>query len=1030
MVSDGEGGLSEPVTVTVVVSPANRPPIASLSVSPPGGLAPLVVTASATGSSDPDGTIIGYLWNDDAMPFDQSSQTFVYAEAGTYEITLRVVDDEGAISAPVTRSISVTAVSADDGVVDFVVTFDPILDAGGSWSQPSDAVLELREDPTSTTPVVVDIDALLPFTTCPPQDAQLTFVCEATAAVPVNPGNGYRVTYPALGDQWLLTYANDCARPLDANRYGWFNVTPSSTQTCELTATEFTEPVDQNSAAVTLRQTWVTGDGFTDGQAEVILDGEPVEFPNEDCGRLGPDDGIRDDDCDLTVAVQPASSTLIIEPATGWTVTLAGDCIGPASAATFTLAPTNAGTCDITYTWGGGSGADDGVVDFVVTFDPILDAGGSWSQPSDAVLELREDPTSTTPVVVDIDALLPFTTCPPQDAQLTFVCEATAAVPVNPGNGYRVTYPALGDQWLLTYANDCARPLDANRYGWFNVTPSSTQTCELTATEFTEPVDQNSAAVTLRQTWVTGDGFTDGQAEVILDGEPVEFPNEDCGRLGPDDGIRDDDCDLTVAVQPASSTLIIEPATGWTVTLAGDCIGPASAATFTLAPTNAGTCDITYTWGGGSGADDGVVDFVVTFDPILDAGGSWSQPSDAVLELREDPTSTTPVVVDIDALLPFTTCPPQDAQLTFVCEATAAVPVNPGNGYRVTYPALGDQWLLTYANDCARPLDANRYGWFNVTPSSTQTCELTATEFTEPVDQDASVVEFEYRWIVDGVPRARSVFAPSVAVGADDISDEFEYCEDLSSVAQSGCTVTVPTSVGSIFVEEPSSGTWVFSFGADCAGGSDGPVPPDRIAAQIVDFTANTAYRCTIDATEIPDPFPAPDANLTADPTRGDAPLTVTLDASGSTPAEFIANYEFLLVAEVLADDGSLVEADTITIDRADPVLVTVLPDLGTPTLWRARVRVTDDLVRRNTSAAVDIRVGLNAAPRLRNRRCHRRRGFAAGASRGVGHRSRRRPDQLCVGPRRRWGTRQHRADRDLRRHRERIQHRGRGRGL
>ncbi len=224
-------------------------------------------------------------------------------------------------------------------------------------------------------------------------------------------------------------------------------------------------------------------------------------------------------------------------------------------------------------------------------------------------------------------------------------------------------------------------------------------------------------------------------------------------------------------------------------------------------------------------------------------------------------------------------------------------------------------------------------------------------------------MEFEYRWIVDGVPRARSVFAPSVAVGADDISDEFEYCEDLSSVAQSGCTVTVPTSVGSIFVEAPSSGTWVFSFGADCAGGSDGPVPPGLVAARIVDFTAATAYRCTIDATEIPDPFPAPDANLTADPTRGDAPLTVTLDASDSTPAEFIADYEFLLVAEVLADDGSPTQADTITFNQTDPVLVTVLPDLGTPTLWRARVRVTDDLVRRNTSAAVDIRVGLNAAP-------------------------------------------------------------------
>src|SRR5439155_330554 len=52
------GGATATASATVTVAPAgNQPPVASLTVTLPSGTAPLAVTADASASSDPDGTI-------------------------------------------------------------------------------------------------------------------------------------------------------------------------------------------------------------------------------------------------------------------------------------------------------------------------------------------------------------------------------------------------------------------------------------------------------------------------------------------------------------------------------------------------------------------------------------------------------------------------------------------------------------------------------------------------------------------------------------------------------------------------------------------------------------------------------------------------------------------------------------------------------------------------------------------------------------------------------------------------------------
>ena len=86
----------------------NRPPTAvAVATSPTSGPAPLTVSFSGAGSSDPDGDPITYSWdlNGDNQYGDATSATpsFTYTANGTYSVTLRVTDSRQAssTSAPV-----------------------------------------------------------------------------------------------------------------------------------------------------------------------------------------------------------------------------------------------------------------------------------------------------------------------------------------------------------------------------------------------------------------------------------------------------------------------------------------------------------------------------------------------------------------------------------------------------------------------------------------------------------------------------------------------------------------------------------------------------------------------------------------------------------------------------------------------------------------------------------------------------------------------------------------------------------------
>ncbi|RLE41958.1 hypothetical protein DRJ16_05465, partial [Candidatus Woesearchaeota archaeon] len=77
----------------------NKPPVAFLTYSPENPVVNQTITFNASSSYDPDGTITNYEWDfgdGNIMITTEEKINHSYLEAGIYEVTLTVTDDEGA----------------------------------------------------------------------------------------------------------------------------------------------------------------------------------------------------------------------------------------------------------------------------------------------------------------------------------------------------------------------------------------------------------------------------------------------------------------------------------------------------------------------------------------------------------------------------------------------------------------------------------------------------------------------------------------------------------------------------------------------------------------------------------------------------------------------------------------------------------------------------------------------------------------------------------------------------------------------
>jgi PKD repeat protein len=98
----GKASIVNHVSPAVAYHPGDQPPVASLSVSPSSGAAPLAVTASSANSSDPDGSInavrIDYGDGTVASGGAGLAASHTYQARGTYTVTLTVFDNAGVFS--------------------------------------------------------------------------------------------------------------------------------------------------------------------------------------------------------------------------------------------------------------------------------------------------------------------------------------------------------------------------------------------------------------------------------------------------------------------------------------------------------------------------------------------------------------------------------------------------------------------------------------------------------------------------------------------------------------------------------------------------------------------------------------------------------------------------------------------------------------------------------------------------------------------------------------------------------------------
>jgi PKD repeat protein len=110
-VTDDDGAQSTAVADVALEAQPNSAPQAALSATPSEGFAPLTVEFDGSASSDADGFIVLYEWDfngDGAWDSYGANPTasFSYFGPGTFEVGLRVTDDDGE-TATATQTVQV-----------------------------------------------------------------------------------------------------------------------------------------------------------------------------------------------------------------------------------------------------------------------------------------------------------------------------------------------------------------------------------------------------------------------------------------------------------------------------------------------------------------------------------------------------------------------------------------------------------------------------------------------------------------------------------------------------------------------------------------------------------------------------------------------------------------------------------------------------------------------------------------------------------------------------------------------------------
>jgi PKD repeat protein len=102
------GSLGQYAIAGTAPAASDQPPLVTLAATPASGTVPLAVAFASAGSTDPDGSIVGWEWNfgDGSAPASGASANHTYANPGSYTAVLKLTDNSGLTAS---KSVAITA---------------------------------------------------------------------------------------------------------------------------------------------------------------------------------------------------------------------------------------------------------------------------------------------------------------------------------------------------------------------------------------------------------------------------------------------------------------------------------------------------------------------------------------------------------------------------------------------------------------------------------------------------------------------------------------------------------------------------------------------------------------------------------------------------------------------------------------------------------------------------------------------------------------------------------------------------------
>jgi parallel beta-helix repeat protein len=152
----------------------NLPPVADPN-GPYTGMELVPLQFNGSGSYDPDGSIVSYLWDfGDGNNATEATPTHIYAQNGTYTVTLTVTDNEGA-----TDTSTTTADIESDLIPPYTTGYSPAKDAI-EVAKNTTIVVHVKDDGAGVdiTSIVMTVNGITvaPTITGTPVDYTLTYV--------------------------------------------------------------------------------------------------------------------------------------------------------------------------------------------------------------------------------------------------------------------------------------------------------------------------------------------------------------------------------------------------------------------------------------------------------------------------------------------------------------------------------------------------------------------------------------------------------------------------------------------------------------------------------------------------------------------------------------------------------------------------------------------------------------------------------------------------------------------------------------